>query len=326
MKAAKGKVAVLTSGGDAPGMNAAIRAAVRKGLELGYEMWGARCGLEGLVNGVLDPLSSRSVSNIIQRGGTILHTARSPRFMEPAGRKEAADVLRRHAITGLVAIGGDGTFRGLIALAEMWDGTMVGVPGTVDNDLFGTDYTIGFDTAVNTALEAIDRIRDTASAHDRIFLVEVMGRHAGFIAVAAGVAGGAEHILIPETPTDLAAIGRAIIRGREAGKTSQIIIVAEGDEAGGAIEVGKRLEDLIGISFRVCVLGHIQRGGSPSATDRILATVLGAYAMETLHEGITDQMVGMVGGRLCRTPLTDAVSKKKDIDPYLLALAGIMAT
>jgi len=320
----KAKAVVMTSGGDAPGMNAAIRAAVRKGLDLGFEVWGSRCGYDGLIDGVLEPLASRSVSNIIQRGGTILHTARCPRFLEPAGRKEAVETLERHGVTALIAIGGDGTFRGLIELDRLWAGTVVGVPGTVDNDLLGSDYTIGFDTAVNTALDAIDRIRDTAQSHDRIFLVEVMGRHAGFIALAAGVAGGAEHILVPETPTDLPAIGRSIIEGRSSGKTSQIIIVAEGDEAGGAIEVGQKLEDLTGMKFRVCVLGHVQRGGSPSAFDRILATSLGAYAAEVVHEGVTGQMVGVINGERCRTPLAEAVDKKKNVDPYLVGLVDVM--
>ena len=323
---ATGKVVVMTSGGDAPGMNAAIRAVVRKGLALGLQMWGARRGYEGIIDGVLEPLSSRSVSNIIQRGGTILHTARSPRFLEPAGRAQAAEVLRANGMTGLIAIGGDGTFRGLIRLAELWDGTTVGVPCTVDNDLFGTDCTIGFDTAVNTALEAIDRIRDTASAHDRIFLVEVMGRQAGFIALAAGVAGGAEHILVPETRTDLPAIAKSIAEEQKAGKASQIIVVAEGDEAGGAVEVGQKLKDLLGVEFRVCVLGHIQRGGSPTALDRILATTVGAYAAETVREGVSGQMVGVVNGQRRRTPLADAVGKKKPVDPYLVGLIDVMAT
>ena len=320
----KRKVAVMTSGGDAPGMNAAIRAAVRKGLDLGFEMWGARRGYDGLIDGVLEPLASRSVSNIIQRGGTILHTARSPRFLEPAGRCQAAETLQRFDITGLIAIGGDGTFRGLVELGEVWDGTLVGVPGTVDNDLAGTDFTIGFDTAVNTALDAIDRIRDTAQAHDRIFLVEVMGRHAGFIALAAGVAGGAEHILVPETPTDLEGIAREILRSQRRGKTSQIIIVAEGDEAGGAVEVGRKLEALVGMDFRVCVLGHIQRGGPPTAADRILATRLGAHAAELVAQGVSGQMVGVIDNDLVRTPLEAAVCEKKPLDPYLLDLVHVL--
>jgi len=326
MMTARAKVVVMTSGGDAPGMNAAIRAAVRKGRALGMEMWGARGGYDGLIDGALEPLTGRSVSNIIQRGGTILHTARSPRFFEPAGRQGAADVLRTNGMTGLIAIGGDGTFRGLMCLAELWEGTVVGAPGTVDNDLFGTDYTIGFDTAVNTALESIDRIRDTAQAHGRIFLVEVMGRQAGFIALAAGIAGGAEHILVPETPTDLPAIAESIAEERKAGKASQIIVVAEGDEAGGAIEVGGKLKDLVGMEFRVCVLGHVQRGGSPTALDRILATTLGAYAAETAHEGVSGCMVGVMNGQRCRTPLADAVGRKKHVDPYLVGLIDAMAT
>jgi len=325
MSDARHKVLVITSGGDAPGMNAAVRAAVRMGVHLGLDMWGAHRGYHGVIDADIEPLTNRSVSNIIQRGGTVLHTARCPAFREKEGRDRAAAVLTENGFTGLIAIGGDGTFSGLIALDHHWDGLTVGVPGTVDNDLSGTDFTIGFDTAVNTALEAIDRIRDTAASHDRIFLVEVMGRHAGFIALAAGIAGGAEHILIPETPTDIEAIGRAITAGRTRGKTSQIVIVAEGDEAGGAFDVGEKLQDLIGSDYRVCVLGHVQRGGTPSAADRILATTLGAFAAETILDGVSGQMVGLVSGDRRRTPLTQAVGTRKTVDPYLVRLIGILS-
>jgi 6-phosphofructokinase 1 len=302
---------LMTSGGDAPGMNAAIRAVVRVALGHGFRVLGFHRGYEGILREQLQEMDARSVSNIVHRGGTILKTARSKEFLTLAGREKAARNLDRRGIRSLVLIGGDGTFRGAIDLAKIWKGQLIGIPGTIDNDLYGTDFTIGFDTAVNTAVEAIDKVRDTADSHERFFLIEVMGRHSGHIAVAVGFATGAEEILIPEERVD--------IRGRRRGKTSSIIVVAEGVK-GGAYRVAEELKKLSKNEYRVCILGHIQRGGSPTAADRLLATKLGGYAVDLLRRGQTDVMAGEVCGKLVATPFRRGTQHMKKLDDFLLKL------
>ncbi|MCX7606899.1 MAG: 6-phosphofructokinase [Bacteroidia bacterium] len=321
------RIGVFCSGGDSPGMNAALRSVVRTALYLGYEPYGIYKGYDGLIDGHLTPLSASSVSGIIQRGGTILQAGRSSRFLTPEGRKQAYATLQRWDISALVAIGGDGTFKGAHQfLSEYPDIQIVGLPGTIDNDLYGTDLTIGFDTAVNIAVEAVDRLRDTAAAMGRLFLVEVMGRDAGFIALHTAVASGAEAVLIPETPTDFDAIIRVLERGWQRQKTSSIIIVAEGDEAGGAIKAAEMLRDRFPrYEIRAVVLGHIQRGGAPTATDRILASKLGAVAVERLHEGATDAMIGTQGGEVILTPFAQAVKTHSGVNPLLLHLVEVLS-
>jgi len=320
------RIGILTSGGDAPGMNAAVRAAVRTALHLGATPFAIDEGYVGMIAGEGHEMTSRDVSNIIQRGGTVIHTGRSPEFFTPEGRAQAVSNLEGWRLEGLVLIGGDGSFRGALELLKVWGGRIVGVPGTIDNDLWGTDLTIGFDTAVNTALESIDKIRDTADAHKRTFIVEVMGRHAGFIALAVGIAGGAEVICIPERPTDVQAIAHDLAEHRAAGKRSIIMVVAEGDEAGSATEIGEKLRRIAGIESRVTVLGHVQRGGSPTATDRILATKLAAFAVESLLGGATGLMAGERNGRCVLVPFEDAVTRRKPVDAYLLKLADVLAS
>ncbi|OPL19952.1 MAG: hypothetical protein AVO35_00395 [Candidatus Aegiribacteria sp. MLS_C] len=315
------RIAILTSGGDSPGMNACIRATARHALDRGLSVLGVIKGYEGLIDGVFIPMESTDVSNIIQRGGTILHTARSPRFREPDGRAAAADSLRRNSVDGLVVIGGDGSFRGAHELYIEHGIPLVGVPATIDNDIWGTDLTIGYDTAVNTALEAIDKVRDTAAAHDRLFIIEVMGRSAGFIALEVGIGAGAEAVLIPETPTDLNAICDRI-QGRIArGRTSSILVVAEGDEAGDAFRIAEKVKDMSGLKSRVTVLGHVQRGGSPTTRDRVLASKLGWASVDALMEGAQDVMVGEVDNRVVRHPLPDTWMKRKLLDPLLVTLS-----
>ncbi|RTH04063.1 6-phosphofructokinase, partial [Thermus scotoductus] len=268
------RIGVFTSGGDAPGMNAAIRAVVRQAYALGLEVIGIRRGYAGMILGEMVPLGVRDVANILQRGGTVLLTARSQEFLTKEGRAKAAEKLKAAGIEGLVAIGGDGTFRGAMRLLEEHKVPVVGVPGTIDNDLFGTDYTIGFDTAVNTALEAIDRIRDTAASHERVFFIEVMGRSSGFIALDVGLAGGAEVIAVPEEPVDPKTIAEGLMESLRRGKSSSIVVVAEGAYPGGAAGLLAAIQEHVRVEARVTVLGHIQRGGSPTAKDRILASRL----------------------------------------------------
>lgn len=313
-------LAVLTSGGDAPGMNAAIRSVVRVGLARGIEIIGIRRGYEGLLREEFTPMGMRDVSNCIQRGGTVLKTSRSKEFATPAGMTKAAEILTRHRIDGLVLIGGDGTFRGGTALADFWPGQIIGAPGTIDNDLYGTDFTIGYDTALNTAMEAIDKIRDTADSHERFFLIEVMGRHAGFIALGVGVSNGAEEIVVPERVFDLEAASRRLTEGRERGKTSSIVIVAEGNEHGGAFKVAEELKRISHCEYRIVILGHLQRGGSPTAADRLLATKLGAHCVDLFQQGASGVMAGEVGGQLCATPLRDTWEKKKPLDSFLFKI------
>lgn len=314
------RIGLLTSGGDAPGMNAAIRSVVRVASAESCEVFGIRRGYCGLLESQIEVLGPRDVSNIIQRGGTMLKTARSEEFRAPLGVKRAVDVLEANKLEGLVVIGGDGSFRGAAALDELWKGAVVGVPGTIDNDLYGTDYTLGFDTAVNTALDAIDKIRDTAESHDRVFLVEVMGHRRGCLALHAGIGAGAEEIIIPEEPVDPAKITRRLLAGFDRGKTSTIIVVAEGETTGGAYHVAEQLQHRLDRDCRVTILGHLQRGGSPTALDRFLGTKLGANAVAQLLNGKSGIMVGEVGGSPTVTTLADTWTIRKAIDPELLRI------
>jgi 6-phosphofructokinase 1 len=319
------RIGLFCSGGDAPGMNAAIRAVVRAAVYHHMEVVGIMRGYNGMIKGDFRPLNARSVSGIINRGGTILHTARSAEFMTYKGRKKAYEQVRKAGIEGLVAIGGDGTFRGAHKFTSEFDIPVIGVTGSIDNDCWGSDYTLGFDTAVNVALDAIDRIRDTAASHDRIFFVEVMGRESGMIALWSGLAGGAESIFIPEARENLPGCAREIVEGRKHGKTSAIVVVAEGEEAGGAFEIAKRFQKLTGLDYRVTILGHIQRGGSPTAFDRILGTRSGVAAVEALRKGKRNQMVGIQNGRMVLVPFSRMWNRRKRPDLGWLKIAEMMS-
>jgi len=319
------KIGVLTSGGDAPGMNACIRAIVRCGVSHKLEVVGIRRGYAGLLEGDFVRLGPRSVANIIQRGGTILETARCEEMKAAEGVKKAVQILQREGIEGLITIGGDGTFRGAVALAEAGGIKVIGIPGTIDNDVYGTDYAIGFDTAINTALDAIDKIRDTAGSLQRPFFIEVMGRNRGFIALDVGIAGGAEDILIPETETKIEELCLDMRRNFKKGKKSYIVIVAEGDEAGGVFQVAQQVWERLRLDYRICVLGHIQRGGSPTARDRILASKLGAAAVDALANGKTGYMMGELKGEIAFTPLNETWEKSKELDSNLLQLMKVLA-
>ncbi len=321
------KIGVLSSGGDAPGMNAAIRAVVRTGLYYGLEMYGIMRGYSGMIDDDIVPMDSRSVANIIQRGGTILKTARSTEFFEFEGRKLAYENLKKRGINGLVIIGGDGSFKGAQKFANEFDIPCIGLPGTIDKDIAGSDFTIGFDTAVNTAVEAIDKIRDTADAHDRLFIVEVMGRDAGYIALHSGIATGAENILIPETKTDIEAIIASLNEKEKRKKLVNLVVVAEGDKFGGANEIGAILKKrLPNADIRVCILGHIQRGGSPSCLDRLIASRMGFAAVECLLNGTHNVMVGILNNKLHYTPLDSAVKAKQKISDDWLRIVKILAS
>ena len=319
---------VYTSGGDAPGMNACLRAVVRTALANDLDVTGIRRGYEGMVEGDFVEMDRRSVSNIVQTGGTMLKSARSEAFTTEEGRARAVHQLDEYGIDALVAIGGDGTFRGASKLQEEHEIPIVGAPGTIDNDLYGTDSTIGYDTALNTAIENIDRIRDTADAHNRLFLVEVMGRDSGFIALNCGIGGGAELILIPETITEMKRVKERILSLMTAQRRSTIVVVAEGDELGGARGIEQALRDdpdFSDIDLRSTILGHTQRGGSPTASDRVLASRLGVAAVEALLDGHTDVMVGVVNGEIKLTPLRNVYGRRKSIDYDLLKLTQILS-
>lgn len=321
------KIGVLTSGGDAPGMNAAIRAVVRTGLYHGLEVCGIMRGYQGLIEDDIFKMNSRSVANIIQRGGTILKTARCLEFMEIEGRQKAYDNLKKRGIDGLVIIGGDGSFRGAVQFSSEFDIPCIGLAGTIDKDISGTDFTIGFDTAVNTAVEAIDKVRDTMDAHDRIFVIEVMGRDAGYIALHSGIATGAENILIPERKTDMNAMIKSLKEKERRKKLVNLIVVAEGDDFGGANEVSKALqENLTKADIRVCILGHIQRGGAPSCIDRIIASRMGFHAVESLLEGRHNVFVGIQNNRMNYIPLEQAVKTKDKISDEWLSIVKILAS
>ena len=320
------RVGVLTSGGDAPGMNAAIRAVVRTGLARGWEMFGVRHGFAGLIEDTLIPMGARDVSGIIQQGGTVLGSARSLEFKTSKGVSKALRILRQHDIDALVVIGGNGSQQGAHALHAAGF-PVVGVASTIDNDLYGSEVTIGVDTALNIALEAIDRLKTTASSHQRAFLLEVMGRDCGYLALMAAIAGGAEAVVIPEVPTDPDAVAAELKEAYERGKTHAIVVVAEGDQYPAAALAAHFDEhkDELGFQLRVTTLGHVQRGGAPGAFDRILATRLGAAAVEHLADGRTGVLVGIRGGEIVATPHEEVVANKKTLDPYLLELAEVLA-
>jgi 6-phosphofructokinase 1 len=321
------KIGVLTSGGDSPGMNAAIRAVVRTGIYHGLEVYGIMRGYSGMVENDIAKMESKSVANIIQRGGTILKTSRCKEFFTPEGRKTAYENLKKHGINGLVIIGGDGSFRGAQIFSNEYDIPCIGLPGTIDKDIAGTDFTIGFDTAVNTAVEAIDKIRDTADAHDRLFIIEVMGRDAGYIALHSGIATGAENILIPERKTIINDIIKALEEKERRHKLVNLIVVAEGEEFGGADQVAKVIKErLPQQEVRVCILGHIQRGGSPSCMDRLIASRMGYHAVECLMEGRHNVFVGIVNNKMNYTPLNEAVKKKQRISEEWMTVVKILSS
>lgn len=320
------KIGVLTSGGDAPGMNAALRAVVRTANYHKLECVGVREGYQGLIEGHFTKMGPRSVSNIINLGGTILKSARSLEFRTPEGRQRAYDNCKSQGIDALVCIGGDGTFTGAKVFSEEFGVKVIGVPGTIDNDIFGTDFTIGYDTALNTAMEAIDKIRDTATSHNRIFFVEVMGRDAGFIALNSGIATGAVDILIPEQNDSIENLFENFERAKKRGKNSSIVIVAEGEKVASTYELAEKTKKAFpDHDVRVSILGHIQRGGSPSCADRVLASRLGYGAVMGLMKGLTNVMAGMRSNQLVYTPVQDAIGKHNEINQDLLQIAEILA-
>ena len=321
------KIGVMTSGGDAPGMNACIRAVVRTGLYHELEVFGITRGYAGMIDNDIQKMDSRSVANIIQRGGTILKTARCKEFMTPEGRKKAYQNLKKHGIDGLVVIGGDGSFKGAQIFSNEFDIPCIGIPGTIDKDIAGTDFTIGFDTAVNTAIEAIDKIRDTADAHDRLFIVEVMGRDAGYIALHSGIGTGAEHILIPERKTDVEEVLKSLQEKERRKKLVNIVVVAEGDDFGGGNDLANLIKERIpAFDIRVAILGHIQRGGSPTNMDRLIASRMGYSAVECLLEGKNNVMVGIVNNKMHFTPLDNAIKAKQKISEEWLKIVKILAS
>lgn len=321
------KIGVLTSGGDSPGMNAAIRAVVRTGIYYGIEVYGIMRGYSGMVDGEIQKMESRSVANIIQRGGTILKTSRSNEFLTKEGRAKAYANLKKYEIEGLVIIGGDGSFRGAQIFSNEYDIPCIGLPGTIDKDIAGTDFTIGFDTAVNTAVDAIDKIRDTADAHDRLFIIEVMGRDAGYIALHSGISTGAEHILIPEKKTSVIDLIASLKEKQKRKKLVNLIVVAEGEDFGGADELAKHIKkEMPGQDLRVCILGHIQRGGSPSCFDRVIASRMGYHAVECFLENRFNVFIGIVNNKMHYIPLDEAVKRKQRISEEWMKIVKILAT
>jgi 6-phosphofructokinase 1 len=319
-------IAILTSGGDAPGMNAAIRAATRTAINRGVKMLGSLHGYRGLVRDEVIELDASAIRNIIHRGGSIIKSARSDEFETKEGRDKALETCRKHKIEGLVLIGGDGTMRGARDFREEGGPPAVGLPGTIDNDIKGTDYTIGFDTAVNTALRAIDQIRDTAEAMERMFFIETMGRHSGAIALASGIAGGGNVVVVPEMHTDIDKVAERIISDHKAGATSLLVIVAEGDDSGGAYKLADKIKERIGIDTRVSVLGYIQRGGNPTAQDRILATCLASHAIQDLLDGKHGHLLGRRGRDIVRIPFEEAVTTTTSMFDEIICDAGAMVT
>lgn len=315
-------IAVLTSGGDAPGMNAAIRSVVRMATDKGVRVMGVQRGYSGLINGEIFEMDRHSVSDIIHKGGTILRTARCEEFKTEAGRKKAVNVLRVFGIDGLVVIGGDGSFQGAQLLSDMGIAT-VGIPGTIDNDLPYSEYTLGFDTALNTVLDAINKIRDTSSSHERISVVEVMGRNCGDIALYAGIAGGAERVIVPEKGYEIDDLCKTILEGKLRGKVHNLIILAEG--VGGANELAIQVEELTGIESRATILGHIQRGGSPSAFDRILASRMGVAAVEVLIEGKSGRVIGMREGKIVDEDISVALALPRSFDEKLYEISKVLS-
>ena len=320
------RIAVFSSGGDAPGMNAAIRAVVRTASYYDLHVYGIYRGYEGMIDGQIERLDKGDVGNIIQRGGTVLKTARSERFLTPAGRKSAYESLVANDIEALVAIGGDGTFTGAKIFYEEYGIPIVGIPGTIDNDLYGTDYSIGFDTAVNTAIEAVDRIRDTSDSHNRLFFVEVMGRDTGFIALNTGIGSGAGGILIPEASVNVDTIIKHLEKSAKRQKLFSLIIVAEGNENGNAQKLASDIrEKFPDYDPKVTIIGHMQRGGAPSALDRLIASRMGFQAVESLLAGKTNVMIGIQNNQMVHIPFDDAINKHREIDLNLLRMAEILS-
>ena len=319
-------VGILTSGGDAPGMNAAIRAVTRAAIYNGFDVKGIMRGYKGLITDEIIPFQTQNVSNIIQQGGTILKTARCEEFRTPEGRKIAYDNIIKHGISALVVIGGDGSLTGARIFASEYNFPIVGVPGTIDNDLFGTDTTIGYDTALNTIVESVDKIRDTATSHERIFFIEVMGREAGFLALNGAIASGAEAAIIPEIATEVDQLGEFIQQGFRKSKNSSIVLVAESELTGGAIGLAERVKnEFPQYDVRVTILGHIQRGGSPTAVDRILASRMGEAAIEAILDGQRNVMIGTMNGKIVYVPFAKAVKHDKGIDRGALELVKILS-
>lgn len=320
------RIGVLTSGGDAPGMNAAVRAVVRACIYYNKQAFGIYRGYDGMISGEISALTGRSVSNIIQRGGTILKSARSKEFMIPGGRQKAYNNLKEQGIEALVVIGGDGTFRGAAVLSEEFGIPVVGIPGTIDNDLAGTDFTIGYDTAVNTAASAIDKIRDTASSHNRLFFIEVMGRHSGQIALRCSIAAGAEAVMLPEDPIGIDDLVKILELGASRKKSSSLVIVAEGGVPGRTINIAREVHERFNhYDTKVTILGHLLRGGAPSVADRVLASRLGVAAVEALLTGSRGVMVGIVNNQVKFTPLSEAKNKPSNFDNDLLRIAAILS-
>ncbi len=320
------KIAVLTSGGDAPGMNAAIRSVVRTATYHDLHVFGISQGYHGMIEGEIKRLERKDVGNIIQRGGTILKTARSMEFMTEEGRKKAYESLQAFGIQGIVAIGGNGTYTGAKVFSEEYDVPIIGVPGTIDNDIYGTDYSIGFDTAINTAIEAVDRIRDTADSHSRLFFIEVMGRHSGYIALYTGIGSGAGNIFLPETEDSIDELITQLKRKGRRKKLFNLVIVAEGNKNGGAMEIAAKVkEQLDNFDSKVTIIGHLQRGGSPSCNDRVLASTLGHAAVTALINNEKSIAVGLKNGRVLYTTLTEAISKENEINKDLIEMARILA-
>jgi 6-phosphofructokinase 1 len=317
------RIAVLTSGGDCPGMNAAIRSVVRTSLSLGIEVYGIEQGYKGLINNKFVKLDTKSVSNIIQRGGTFLRSARCEEFKTEEGQKKGVDVLKSNKIDGLIVIGGDGSLTGAKVLHEKYKINVIGLPGSIDNDIYGTDMSIGVDTALNTIVNCIDMINDTASSHDRTFLIEVMGRNCGYLAIKSAIAGGAEAVLIPEMPYDIKSIIKKIQKRYEEGKTRSIVIVAEG--VGSAYDFGKVFGMIGGFETRITILGHLQRGGSPTVFDRFLATRLGTAAVEELLAGNSGVMMGLNKTEIKPVSLDEVLSNKKILDKKMLEIAEILS-
>ena len=319
-------IGILTSGGDSPGMNAAIRAVTRAGIFEGWKVYGIYRGYEGLINGEIKEFTSESVSNVIQRGGTILKTARSDEFRTPEGRTKAFEMLHRHHIDALIVIGGNGSLSGAEELAREHDVPVIGIPGTIDNDLYGTDSTIGYDTALNTIVDCVDKIRDTATSHDRIFFVEVMGRDAGVLAQNSAIASGAEAAIIPEDRTDIDQLAQFIGRGIRKSKNSSIVLVSESKKDGCAMHYADRVrKEYPEYDVRVTILGHLQRGGRPSAYDRILASRLGVAAVEALKEGQRNIMVGIKNDQVVYVPIAKAVKIDKPIDRELINVLTVLS-
>lgn len=320
------KIGLLTSGGDAPGMNAAIRAVVRSSLFYRKQVAGIYRGYDGLIKDEIKPMTSRSVSNIIHRGGTVLKTARCLEFKTDRGMQRAYRNFKKHGIDGLIVIGGDGTFKGADEFSNKFGIPVIGVPGTIDNDLYGTDYTIGFDTATNTTIDAIDKIRDTAASHNRLFFIEVMGRDSGCIALWSGIAGGAEAVLLPERKTNVTDLIDKLKEGAKNKKSSSIVIIAEGEKSGGALKIAEKVKSKLKFyDTKVTILGHLQRGGSPSCFDRVLASRLGAQAVESLLQGESRKMVGLLDNKIKLTDFRMATSNQFELDNGLIRLASMLA-